>query len=172
MKELIRALRDYCWDLAHYDDHQDLVVKRMNELMTKKGLGGEEAALTAAAENPLMARDPELTVYPNHFLEELALKMAEDKGIDAWDALASVEKRYPQVAQLAEIFKGDPGLFQEACHRAGMMGGKYRLTESNTIDGVLEWVGRVQKEREDRDWPRDPRTGSKLSLEEATEVMR
>jgi len=172
MKELIRALRDYCWDLAHYDDHQDLVVKRMNELMTKKGLGGEEAALTAAAENPLMARDPELTVYPHHFLEELALGIAEDKGIDAWDALTQVQERYPQIARLAEVLKQNPELFQEACCRAGMLGGKYRLTESNAIDSVLEWVGHVQKEREDRDWPRDPRTGSKLSLEEAIKEMK
>ena len=155
MKELVKVLRYYCSTLADYDKRQNFIVKRVDQLITEKGFTPQQATLAAAAEDPGLARSPELEVDPSDFLQKLALEISVDKQIDAFDALLLAQKRHPRIAKLVEIEERSFGVFREACRRAGERLGTDDYTDAGVIELIIFKAGEVVLESEHKGWPEE-----------------
>jgi len=160
MKELAEALRYYCKNLAVYDDQINYVVKRVDQLITEKGFTPKQATLAAAAEDPGVAREPEMEfkLLPNHYLETLALVISVDRNIDPFDALAVVRKQHPRLTVLADILEQSYGVFREGCIRAGHRLGTDdypAVTDAGLIELIIFKAGEVMLESEHKGWPEE-----------------
>ena len=157
MKELFEALRYYCENLAVYDDQINFVIKRTDQLIAEKGFTPMQAALSAATEDPGVAREPEIEfkLLPNHYLETLALVISVDRNIDPFDALAVARKQHPRLTVLADILERSYPVFREACIRAGHRLNDGDYTDRELIELIILKADEVTRESANKGFPEE-----------------
>lgn len=116
-----------------------------------------QATLSAAAENPGVAREPEMEfkLLPNHYLETLALVISVDRNIDPFDALALARKQHPRLAVLADILERSYPVFREACIRAGHRLNDGSYTDRELIELIILKANDVVLESEHKGFPEE-----------------
>jgi hypothetical protein len=157
-----RQLREYCWDTANLESNEDVLLKEAKLVEKTSNTTFSDALQAAVEKRPELAEPRTLEITPPDVLYNLA----ESAGGDLIEAVALVKAKNPDLVRLDELYQDNPNLFEAACERAGKQSGKFAATDKNIVAKVLQWSECVSEEIENADWPHDPKTGEKLTVDQ------